>query len=76
MDLTFFIIKYIPFWSVPSIIIAGYFCYLYWVKDIRLIAVAFGMTAFISFLSLGYWVMSGGPNQSVQQILEFQKQDM
>jgi hypothetical protein len=76
MDIVFFIVKYIPFWSVPCIIIAGYFCYLYWVKDIREIALAFALVAFFSFLSLGYWVATGGFNGSVQQIQKFQNSGM
>jgi len=75
MDIVFFIVKYIPFWSVPALIIAGYFSYLYWVKDIREIALVFGVAAFLSFASLSYWIFAGGPNGSVQFIQEFEKKD-
>ncbi|OUR96190.1 hypothetical protein A9Q84_07465 [Halobacteriovorax marinus] len=75
MDIVFFIIKYIPFWSVPMVIIAGYFSYLYWIKDIREIALIFGVVAFFSFVSLSYWIIAGGPTGSVQYIQQFEKQD-
>lgn len=75
MDIVFFVVKYIPFWSVPLIVIAGYFAYLYWVKDIRNIAVFFGVVVFLAFASLSYWVFAGGPTGSVQYIQEFEKQD-
>jgi hypothetical protein len=76
MDIIFFIIKYIPFWSVPAMVIGGYFFYLYWLKDIREIAFVFASVVALSFFSLTFWIATGGFNGSVQYIQEFQKADM
>jgi hypothetical protein len=75
MDIVFFIVKYIPFWAVPTFVIAGYFAYLYWIKDIREIAIVFCGVAFLSFASLSYWIFTGGPTGSIEFIQEFEKRD-
>ncbi|CBW27706.1 putative membrane protein [Halobacteriovorax marinus SJ] len=73
MDLIFFLIRYTPFWSLPVLLIAMYFSYIYWIKDIRVISLGFGLIAFISLSFLAYWIFAGGPDASVQQILQFQQ---
>ena len=76
MDIIFFIVKYIPFWSVPIMVIGSYFFYLYWLKDIRIIALVFAVVVALSFFSLGYWIAAGGFTGSVEYIQEFQDSDM
>ncbi|PIK13863.1 hypothetical protein [Halobacteriovorax sp. JY17] len=71
MDIVFFVIRYTPFWSIPVIFIAGYFTYTYWIKDIRIVSAVFSFVGLLALLLLLYWIVVGGPDASVQQILQF-----
>ncbi|WP_372651250.1 hypothetical protein [Halobacteriovorax sp.] len=71
MDIVYFFIRYTPFWAIPVIFISGYFTYTYWIKDIREIALVFTSLGLLSILILAYWVFVGGPDASVQYILQF-----
>ena len=69
----YFIIRYIPFWAIPSIFIATPSAYIYWLKDVKKVSVGFALVSFISFLSTFFWVWAGGPDRSVQEFQLFIK---
>ena len=56
MDLTFFMIKYIPFWCVPVSIIGLQFGLLYKLKGLNLVAFTFFFLAFICVFLIGFYV--------------------
>ncbi|MDD0852639.1 hypothetical protein HBN50_06000 [Halobacteriovorax sp. GB3] len=70
-DLIYFIVKYIPFWATPIMLMALSFAYVYWIKDIRSIAFYLVITSFLCFLINLYWLVTGGPSGSVRFIQEF-----
>ncbi|MCP4914276.1 MAG: hypothetical protein GY909_14280 [Oligoflexia bacterium] len=65
LDIIFFIVKYIPFWSVPSIMIGLQFGYIYWLKDVFHLAYAFYSLAGFSLLSIIYYIYAGSPEKAV-----------
>lgn len=70
MDALFFAVKYIPFWSIPSIFIAGPFAYLFWIKDIPRLQYICMLVTFLNTLFVIYWIWAGGPNKSVRFIID------
>jgi len=70
MDALFFIVKYIPFWAVAIIFIAGPFGYLFWIKDIPKLVYLCLFLCFVSFVSVIYWIWAGGPQKSVDFLIQ------
>ena len=63
-DPIYFIVRYIPFWAVPLLLIAAQFAYIYWLKEVRFIAIIFiGISAFC-LVSLIYYMFAGSPHDA------------
>ena len=71
MDSIYFIIRYTPFWAIPIILIAGEFAYIYWLKSRKTVVVFFLGMAFISFAAIVFYYWNGGPEKSVQTVIQF-----
>ena len=65
LDIIFFVVKYIPFWSVPTIMIGLQFGYIYWLKDVYYLAYLFYGVAAVSVLSIIYYIYAGSPERAV-----------
>ena len=70
MDILFFILRYTPFWAIPTILIFAQFAYIFWLKSIRSAAyVMFTVVLFCVLLVVFYyWV--GGPDKIGPYILQ------
>lgn len=70
MDSIYFLVRYIPFWAIPVILIAGEFAYIYWLKSRKMVVVFFLGMAFFSFCSIIFYYWNGGPEKSVQTVIK------
>jgi hypothetical protein len=71
MDVIFFIFRYIPFWSIPIMMILIQFGYVYWVKEVRWVAMVFCCgAAFCSFFLI-YYIYAGSPDNSARMLDNF-----
>lgn len=73
MDSIYFLIRYTPFWAIPTIIIAGEFSYIYWLKSRKTVVAFFLGLALISFCSIVFYYWNGGPEKSVQVFIKFMR---
>ncbi|MCY4524008.1 MAG: hypothetical protein OXB84_04645 [Halobacteriovoraceae bacterium] len=71
METIHFIIKYIPFWGVPTCIICVQFTLLYWKKEYRKTAIIFAITGFFSFLFIAYYFWAGNGHAAVKYFMDF-----
>lgn len=71
MDVVFFIFRYIPFWSIPIMMILIQFGYVYWVKEVRWVAMVFYGGAAFCGLFLIYYLYAGSPDNSARMLDEF-----
>ncbi len=62
----YFIVRHIPWWAVPFIILGGEFAYFFWLKKKKKTAYFFFVFALIGFISIGFYMWAGGPNKSVK----------
>ena len=69
LDILLFILKYIPFWATPLGLISIHFAYLYWLKDYREFAVAWGLVILLCLTSIAIYFVIGGPDQIVQTFI-------
>jgi hypothetical protein len=65
-DCFLFILKYIPFWAIPMALISLHFGYLYWLKDFKEMAYAWGIITLFCLTSTALYFVIGGPDQIVQ----------
>jgi len=63
-------LQYIPFWSIPILMICLQFSYIYWLKMRRTTAMIFVMIGGFSFVCLLYYFWAGSPIRSAQLIKE------
>ena len=73
MDVIYFLTRYIPFWAIPTMIIAGEFAYIYWLKSRKSIVFALVGLGGFSFLSIIFYYVAGGPERSVQALISFMR---
>ena len=66
MEAIFFILRYIPFWAVPLLLISGEFAYIYWLKSIRRTSKVFMVIGGVAGIFILYYYIAGGPEKSVQ----------
>lgn len=69
MDIIYFIVKYIPFWSIPLILISVSFSLFYKDKEMFRPLVLFIFIGSMSFIALCYWVYAGGHEKSVKLLI-------
>lgn len=62
----YFIVRHIPWWSVPFIIVGLEFAYLNWLKKKKKTAYCFILIAFVGLISISFYVWAGGPDKSVR----------
>jgi hypothetical protein len=62
----YFLVRHIPWWAVPLIIIGGEFAYFFWLKKKRKSVYFFVLMALVGFLSISFYVWAGGPNKAVK----------
>lgn len=65
MDFIYFLLRYIPFWTVPIVLIAGEFSYIYWLKSFHRLAYILFAIAFFCLILNGFYFWSGGPDKIV-----------
>lgn len=70
MDTLCFIIRYIPFWAIPLIIISGEFAYIYKLKLLNKMSYSCMFIAFIALVSVVFYYWAGGPKLAVIYFLE------
>ena len=63
-DPIYFIVRYIPFWAVPLLLIAAQFAYIYWLKEVKLIALGFIAVCVVCVISLIYYLFAGSPHDA------------
>lgn len=63
-DPIYFIVRYIPFWSIPSLLIFAQFAYIYWLKEVKWVAIVFATASVFCFLALIYYVLAGSPHDA------------
>lgn len=68
MDILFFLVKYTPFWAIPSMMIAVFFAYIYWLKDVSLIAFTLAAYSVFCFVATILYIWIGGPQKCVDLI--------
>ncbi|MCF8057688.1 MAG: hypothetical protein K9K67_00215 [Bacteriovoracaceae bacterium] len=66
LDTLYFIFRYIPFWSIPLMMIFTQFGYVYWIKDVRWVAYVFYGIAASCGLFLIYYIFAGSPDNSAR----------
>jgi len=70
MDTIYFALRYTPWWAVPTIMIAGRFAYVWWLKESRALVVLCGGLIGISSIALIYYIWAGSPRQAVYYFRE------
>lgn len=69
MDVVYFLLRYTPFWAVPTMLIGAEFAYIYWLKSRKKIVAFFIMISFFSFIMVLYYIFLGGPEKTVQKTI-------
>ncbi|OFZ48380.1 MAG: hypothetical protein A2381_09135 [Bdellovibrionales bacterium RIFOXYB1_FULL_37_110] len=64
LEIILFIFRYIPFWTIPIMIIALEFTYIYWLKSYARVSYFFGSISFICLLFIIYYFLAGSPDRS------------
>ena len=70
-DVIYFLLRFIPFWAIPVMLISMQFCYIYWLKEVRWIAFILGAVVLICLLLIIYYFYAGSPDNSAQYFQEF-----
>ena len=70
MEFLHFILKYIPFWSVPTCIICLQFTLIYRERDCFKTYIAFIIVGFISLLFTIYYIWAGGGDMAVKHFMD------
>lgn len=71
LDSFLFVLRYIPFWAIPGLMIAIQFGYMYWLKDVPRAAYVCGGIAGVCGLFIIYYLWAGTPDNSAQYFLNF-----
>ena len=70
MDPIYFALRYTPWWAVPTIMIAGRYAYVWWLKENRVVVIACGGLIGVSVVALIYYIWAGSPSQAVYYFRE------
>jgi len=76
MDGIYFLIRHIPFWAIPIILISMEFAYVYWLKNKKKVYPFFLTVSGLCFLTIIYYYWAGGPEEAVsflRQLLDTYK---
>ena len=67
-DAVYFIVRYIPFWAIPTLLICGQFAYIYWLKEVRWVSIVLIVCCVIALISLVYYMFAGSPHDAAALI--------
>lgn len=71
LDFALYLLKYIPFWAVPVLILSLQFGYIFYVKEIKKVYIpCFSLAVISSFLIL-YYLYAGSPVRSPGYFYQF-----
>lgn len=70
MDSIYFLVRYIPFWGVPMLLLGAEFTYVAWLRKKKKWIVVSFMIALFSLSCLIFYYWAGGPEKSVQLLIE------
>lgn len=70
MDTIYFLVRYTPFWSIPMIMIALEFTYLYWIRKKKKKMFGFLVFVILGLVSTVFYYIAGGPEKSVRAVIE------
>ena len=68
MQYAYFLVRYIPFWAVPMLMISCQFAYIYWLKSLKKIAAVFITFGFICFSLIVFYFYHGGGERVVYYV--------
>ncbi|GAB4021357.1 MAG: hypothetical protein Fur0010_24370 [Bdellovibrio sp.] len=71
LDSFLFLLRYIPFWAIPVMMISIQFGYMYWLKEVPRAAYVCVVVAAICSLFIIYYLWAGTPDNSAQYFLKF-----
>lgn len=63
-DAIYFIVRYIPFWSIPLLLICAQFAYIYWLKEVMWVAAVLGSVCVFCLIALAYYIFAGSPHDA------------
>ncbi|MBT3236154.1 MAG: hypothetical protein HN353_09410 [Bdellovibrionales bacterium] len=66
LDFIRFALSHTPFWAIPVMIICGEFGYIFWLKSFRTVAMINFAIVFLSFITIVYYIWSGGSDAAAQ----------
>jgi hypothetical protein len=58
-------LRFAPFWAIPTGMIFGQFAYVYWLKSLRRAALLFAALSSFSFIVTLYYYWAGGPDKVI-----------
>ena len=65
MHYLFFLVRYIPFWAIPLLIIVGEVAYIYWLREAKRVCYGLLTICLFCIMAVGYYYWAGGPDRSV-----------
>jgi hypothetical protein len=71
IDYLCFLIRYIPFWAIPTLFITAEFGYRYWLKRKSRVFFSFFLIFCSCLTLLGFYYWAGGPEKSVEVFLKY-----
>lgn len=63
-----FLVRHIPFWGVPFLILGAEFAYLFWLRKKKTSAILWAIVSFVGLLSICFYIWAGGPEKSVKYV--------
>ena len=69
MSSIYFLIRYTPFWAIPTILIGLEFSYVYWLRSRKKEVAGLMVATFISLSMIIFYYWAGGPEKSVQFVI-------
>ena len=70
MNHLYFLVRYIPFWAIPLLIISGEFVYICWLRGLKRSFFFFVILVLFCLSLLFYYYYSGGPEESVENLMK------
>lgn len=64
----YFLARHTPFWAIPSLIFAGEFGYMFWLKKKKRSAALCVIIAIFSLSANLFYMWAGGPEKSVKYL--------
>jgi hypothetical protein len=67
----YFLLRYAPFWAIPTMIIAGELTYLFWLRKKKKTMTICAILVTISTVTTCFYYWAGGPEKSVKYLMKF-----